>query len=721
MALNLTATALQLLNKREIKPVLVLEINGVSTVYTSSLVGAASESVLISLDGTTTDINQQLSPDRSGIASVSSMKINLIDKDDEITQLITPGAVVTDLLGRRARVRVGFQGSTYPDDYITVFRGIIDDLVSGQGHVEINIGHPDQKKRNTIFEKATTQLNGALNDSATTITVDDTSDFLVGITGPSGGVDSSFTAYIRINDELISYTGKTATTFTGCTRGRLGTTAASHSDDDEVNSFYRLEGNGIDLALKIMMSGWGTYYETDVAVTNFVRTTGTTDVANSMFFDGIDVREKYGLNEGDYVTTTGASNGANNVSLKSITTIVVDDGSSYIVVSGVTFVSEIGTSAVVSFRSQYDTLPSGMKMHGDEVDVDQHVYWYGKYLSSFDYDFYLKDTIDGKEFLDKKVYLPMSAYSLPRKSRASMGMHTRPLPFDSILTIDENNICAPDKIKIRRQLGKNFYNTVVYKFEEDVLEDKYLFGHIEVDATSKTRIPIGNKTLVIEAPGMRIINSGSLLAEDAADRILNRYKYGAEYFEGVQVLFSTGFRIEPGDIVYVDGTSLNISDTATGSRGMSPRLFEVINKNMNIKTGSVSLSLVDTNLSLANRYGLISPSSQVSSGASTTEFTITSSYASVYGVNEYRKWERWIGAGVKIRNSDFSDDSDSVLIAVSNTNVVTVFPALSFTPDSTHIMELSHYNNQTDGIKSFYTFMTDASAFDDGEDPYKMS
>src|SRR5690606_36211165 len=136
-----------------------------------------------------------------------------------------------------------------------------------------------------------------------------------------------------------------------------------------------------------------------------------------------------------------------------------------------------------------------------------------------------------------------------------------------------------------------------------------------------------------------------------------------EYFEDVQVLFSVGFSIEPGDIVYFDGSGLNVSDITKASRGMEPRLFEVQNKKMNIKNGQVSLSLIDTNLSTTNRYGLISPASYIDSGTSATEFTIESSFSSKYGVNEYRKWQRWVGAGVKIRNSDFSDDEDTFIVS----------------------------------------------------------
>lgn len=71
-------------------------------------------------------------------------------------------------------------------------------------------------------DTGSTLLNGAINDSVTTITVDSTTGFKTG-----GG---SF----RINSELIDYTGVTATTFTGCTRGQHGTTAASHLDNAPV-------------------------------------------------------------------------------------------------------------------------------------------------------------------------------------------------------------------------------------------------------------------------------------------------------------------------------------------------------------------------------------------------------------------------------------------------------------------------------------------------------
>lgn len=70
-----------------------------------------------------------------------------------------------------------------------------------------------------------TVLDGAHSDSVTTITVKTVDATTITPTGAG---------YIKIGTEIIAYTARTATTFTGCTRGALGTTAASHSDNDAV-------------------------------------------------------------------------------------------------------------------------------------------------------------------------------------------------------------------------------------------------------------------------------------------------------------------------------------------------------------------------------------------------------------------------------------------------------------------------------------------------------
>jgi hypothetical protein len=79
-------------------------------------------------------------------------------------------------------------------------------------------------------------LNGAIDNVVTTITVVSTSAFTA-----SGA--------IWINGEYITYSGKTATDFTGCVRGADGTTAASQS-------------NGALVSQATAFPGWGEGYFT---------------------------------------------------------------------------------------------------------------------------------------------------------------------------------------------------------------------------------------------------------------------------------------------------------------------------------------------------------------------------------------------------------------------------------------------------------------------------
>lgn len=78
-------------------------------------------------------------------------------------------------------------------------------------------------KKYPISDVSTT-LNGDLTSSATTITVASTDGFL------SSGT-------IAIENEKITYSGKTSTTFTGCTRGTGDSSAVSHSSGKGVYTF----------------------------------------------------------------------------------------------------------------------------------------------------------------------------------------------------------------------------------------------------------------------------------------------------------------------------------------------------------------------------------------------------------------------------------------------------------------------------------------------------
>lgn len=748
--LELTERARVASEANNLTPNLVLEIEGVPTKYGavpikkfirigdpgllidgSWVIGGFSlvddQSTAITFEGTSTNINQKLDVDKGSGSSVSQTAVSLVDIDEEITRLITPGQVVDDLLARKCTLWVGFGDTAFPDDYVRVFRGIIDKITAGPGKISLQLSHPDRKKLQSTFLKFESKLNGAINNSQTTIDLLSVTDAMYPILGANGLYDSSISYGIRIEDEVIFYTGISGNTLTGCTRGALFTTAASHSDQQDVESFIRLQGNVMDLALKLMLSGWNGPYQENLSVTNFNILGDLTNLPNAIFFQGIDVADEYGVVIGDYITTTGASGGANNVTNKQIIDVVKTGEGSYILIDGVAFTDETTSAALIDFRSQYDTLHpnAGMQMHNNEVDIEEHEKLKRFFLSSFEYDFYIRDTQKGKEFLENQVYFPASAFSVPRKSQASVGYHIGPLPNSDIKTVDTRSVVNASRLNVTRSISSNFFNTVIYQFEEDVLnEDQYHRGDIEFSATSKNRIKVGTNALVITSKGIREVLSGQSIAQNAANRRLRKYKFAAESIDGIQVTLGSSFNAEIGDIVIVDMADLQMSDTKNATRSGEPRLFQIVNKTFDIRTGKVVYNLVDTAYSTASRYCLMSPSTRLMAGSSSTVLKLAVTGNSVFGTNEGRKWSRYIGATVRVRSDDFTTRNDiSTILSVSG-NTLTLSTPLGFTPFANDTLTIANYDEMPvdeihKKIKLIYGFMRDSN-FGDGSMQYQM-
>jgi hypothetical protein len=101
----------------------------------------------------------------------------------------------------------------------------IPDFKEQKGSADVLLSFKDY---NSITNETT--LNGAINAAATSIILTDSTNF------PSSGT-------ILIGAELITYTGKTANTLTGCSRGASSTTAATHADDKKVINYSTVRIN----------------------------------------------------------------------------------------------------------------------------------------------------------------------------------------------------------------------------------------------------------------------------------------------------------------------------------------------------------------------------------------------------------------------------------------------------------------------------------------------
>ena len=145
-------------------------------------------------------------------------------------------------------------------------------MVDGSSVVRVtqpNHGMHQNENRVTITgvqsDTSSGLLSSDISTSTTTITINDITNSPISDLGAvegwgtinNGVVSGSNAGFIKIQDEIISYTGLSGNTLTGCLRGALGTTATIHLKETPVQCFQL---NGIPL----------NQINADVQVTNVI-------------------------------------------------------------------------------------------------------------------------------------------------------------------------------------------------------------------------------------------------------------------------------------------------------------------------------------------------------------------------------------------------------------------------------------------------------------------
>lgn len=672
---------------------------------------------ILSLDNSSLTIQQRLEPEQ-GRGSVSTITFSLIDKNGIVTQIISSGVILDEILGKAVEMKIGYSEITYPTDYYVIFRGLITSVESRSGLVVFQTSDANVKRRQNIFYCAATKLSAGIDDSVTTIPVVSTADFFDHVLGPDGTYDTAIKTYIRIDDEFMLYPASTGitdeTSFEVSGRGSEPTgipgwnvvtnAAAAHDADADVYAYIWIEDHAIDMALKLMMSGWGTYCLTDLDIESFViMPDGSANYQAIVFPEGVDIKRDYGIAEGDYITVTGASEVDNNITLRQILTINdwdTENTNRYLTVTGAALIPETYTSALMSVRSQYDTYPDGcgLKLLPNEVDVEGHQTLKNAYLSDSgnSYRFFISSQESGKTFLEDEIYLPISAYSFTKQGRLSAKVTTPPIANATIQQVDKTNIINPKNISIQRATNnRTFFNEIDFSYDEDINGNFTSISNF-VDTDSLNTIFLS--TLPISSRGLRsdLTTSSSLIINRRANFLLGRYGYGASRLV-VDSTFGTGCQIEAGDVIIVDGTDLNISNLNNGTRAFGKQMFEVIDRSLNFATGVTPLTLVSgVGAGVGSRYAVISPSSLIGTGSTTTKLVIVESFTAndpVYPYNEPRKWQNFIGKVIAVHDKTYATYETTIFTGFNpgNSHEMLVSPALSSAPTAEMIIDIPTY------------------------------
>lgn len=675
---------------------------GEFTIGDGSLIGGAivdeTSKDYIELNGTTNNITQKLNQDKGGASSVTSFNIRLIDKAGELTRDFSPNFIVSDILGNEANVYWQASGSKFPEDATRLISGgIVSDADFGQGYVNIKISLSQQLARQQLLPKITAKSTTAIDNAQTTISVDSTTGFTIG--------GDAMSSYVRIDDELIAYTSITGTDLQGCVRGQLGTIAAAHDDDSDVDSFYRLQGDPIDLSLKLLLSNPDTEEFATKTTTAINQISANEFIQNSLYFKDYDISDTLGLTVGDFVSITSGALPNNTFGYVEIIGFGKASTGSYIILNQ-QLDTEVDISATCLFKSKYNTLTFGARMKPTQVDVQGFIDLQTQFGSQFFiHDEYIKDSeIDScKDYIEQNLLFPNSLFGLPRKGKIGAGISAPPVVAFNAKTISSDTVTNASKLMMSRSINKFFYNSIAYKFNIDAINDKFLAATITTDEDSQARVKVGNKTMTIEAGGVRESETNRQKIKSITRRLLDRYSVGAETLQ-VETNFKTGFPIETGDTVIIDGASLKLSDINNGSRDFVPRVFEVQNKAINLKNGKAKLTLVDTNLSTARRYGVFAPASYIGVGSDTSNIIIKRSFGTTNLELERDKWNDYLIQRVQVRSQDFSQAAETNLVGFDNSNpdLLKLNPPLPFVPNEDYIIESADYDESSQQVQGLW-------------------
>lgn len=175
--------------------------------------------------------SQKLNPDEAR-AEIGSASFRVVDLNSAFTDAVRAKLSAGEGLRKKlVRFYLGYAGQDF-SAFMLVGTQQITSTNYDRGSYQVECADVQRSARKDVFDLKTTTLTASVDAADTTITVNNTAGFTRVYHGTSYSDSPSTTVgYIKIKDEVIRYTGTTSTTFTGCTRGVLGTTAASYKVD----------------------------------------------------------------------------------------------------------------------------------------------------------------------------------------------------------------------------------------------------------------------------------------------------------------------------------------------------------------------------------------------------------------------------------------------------------------------------------------------------------
>ncbi len=176
-------------------------------------------------------VSQSFDPE-TGASRIGSLTVQLGDLAGAVTDAFQARLLAgTGVRDKQLRLYKGFAGLSW-NDFELKWTQDVHEVSEDHARYKISCSDLQRAMRTEIFELKTTILDATLSATASVATVADTSEFILVEHGTSYSHGPSATwGYFKLDDEIIGYTGKTGTTFTGLDRGLFNTLPAEHKVD----------------------------------------------------------------------------------------------------------------------------------------------------------------------------------------------------------------------------------------------------------------------------------------------------------------------------------------------------------------------------------------------------------------------------------------------------------------------------------------------------------
>jgi hypothetical protein len=208
-----------------------------------------AEQVLVPLE-----ITRECDP-RDARFGTSTLRLQLLDFDE----VVTP--IVASLVGMQCTFSMGEWGEDW-SLAVTLFVGIVQEFTLTDNGYALTVASPVVLMDKTLFDSGKSKIVTGINSSATSVIIEDASNF-------------QDTGYLLSGSERMSYATRTDNgtnwTLGGLMRGINSSTAATHATGDAIVELFILSGHPFDILEDVLSDD--ASLKTGLGMSDYVNTT----------------------------------------------------------------------------------------------------------------------------------------------------------------------------------------------------------------------------------------------------------------------------------------------------------------------------------------------------------------------------------------------------------------------------------------------------------------